>query len=110
MTQISLRMSFTRIPRTIDSRRQLPEQVTLGVHAHDDRVGIKRRTCGPAHRTHHCFNRRGTMNGQERRRRAIAAQGFAAIALFVFAHGARAATLPAHQASTPAAAIHCVAS
>ena len=35
------------------------------------------------------------MNEHERRRRAVAAQGFAALALFVFAHGARAATLPA---------------
>ena len=36
------------------------------------------------------------MNGDERRRRAVAAQGFAALALFLFAHSAHAATLPAH--------------
>jgi hypothetical protein len=38
------------------------------------------------------------VNEHERKRRAIAAQGFAAVALFVFAHGARAATPPAHPA------------
>ena len=48
------------------------------------------------------------MGGEERRRRAIAAQGFAAIALFVFAHGARAATPAAHHAS-PAGAVQVVA-
>jgi hypothetical protein len=48
------------------------------------------------------------MGGEERRRRAIAAQGFAAIALFVFAHGARAATPTAHHAS-PSVAVHAVA-
>jgi hypothetical protein len=36
------------------------------------------------------------MNGDERKRRAVAAQGFAALALFLFAHSAHAATLPAH--------------
>jgi hypothetical protein len=36
------------------------------------------------------------MDGEQRRRRAIFAQGFAAIALFVFAHGAHAATVPHH--------------
>jgi hypothetical protein len=48
------------------------------------------------------------MGGEERRRRAIAAQGFAALALFVFAHGAHAATPAAHHAS-PVAAVHVVA-
>jgi predicted lipoprotein len=36
------------------------------------------------------------MNDEHRRRRAVAAQGFAALAFFVFAHGARAATAQAH--------------
>jgi len=35
------------------------------------------------------------MNEENRRRRTVAAQGFAAAALLVFTHGARAATLPA---------------
>ena len=48
------------------------------------------------------------MNEHERRRRAVAAQGFAALALFVFAHGAHAATLPAHHA--PAVVQHAVVS
>jgi hypothetical protein len=34
----------------------------------------------------------------ERRRRKVAAQGFAAVALFMFAHGAHAATVPAQPA------------
>jgi len=45
------------------------------------------------------------MKEDDRRRRAVAAQGFAAIALFVFAHSARAATPPTQP--TPAHA--CVA-
>ena len=49
------------------------------------------------------------MSGEERRRRAIAAQGFAAIALFVFAHGARAATPVVQAASAGSAAVHVVA-
>jgi hypothetical protein len=36
------------------------------------------------------------MNGDDHRRRAVTAQGFAALALFVFAHGAHAATVPPH--------------
>ena len=44
------------------------------------------------------------MNGEHRRRRAITAQGFAALALFVFAHGARAATPPVQHAAAPAPA------
>jgi hypothetical protein len=36
----------------------------------------------------------------ERRRRKVAAQGFAAVAVFMFAHGAHAATVPA-QAGHP---------
>jgi hypothetical protein len=39
------------------------------------------------------------MNEHDRRRRTVAAQGFAAVALFVFAHGARAATAPMQPAS-----------
>jgi hypothetical protein len=39
------------------------------------------------------------MNEHDRRRRTVAAQGFAAVALFILAHGARAATLPAQPAS-----------
>jgi hypothetical protein len=38
------------------------------------------------------------MGEDERRRRKVAAQGFAAVALFMFAHGARAATAPAQPA------------
>ena len=38
------------------------------------------------------------MKEDERRRRTVAAQGFAAIALFMFAHSARAATPPAQPA------------
>ena len=34
------------------------------------------------------------MNEEHRRRRVVAAQGFAAVAFFVFAHGAHAATTP----------------
>jgi predicted lipoprotein len=37
-----------------------------------------------------------TMNGDERRRRVVAAQGLAALALFLFAHGAHAATPVTH--------------
>ena len=47
------------------------------------------------------------MNEHERRRRAVAAQGFAALALFVFAHGARAATPPVKPAAPPAGAAAC---
>lgn len=39
------------------------------------------------------------MSEHERRRRTVAAQGFAALALFLAAHGARAATVPASPAS-----------
>ncbi len=41
------------------------------------------------------------MNEEHRRRRVVAAQGFAAVAFFVFAHGARAATAPAQQHAQP---------
>jgi hypothetical protein len=40
------------------------------------------------------------MGEDERRRRKVAAQGFAAVALFMFAHGAKAATPPAQPAHT----------
>jgi predicted lipoprotein len=43
------------------------------------------------------------MNENEKRRRAVAAQGFAALAFFVFAHGAHAATPRAHPLVRPAA-------
>jgi hypothetical protein len=43
------------------------------------------------------------MNEEHRRRRVVAAQGFAAVAFFVFAHGARAATAPAQMHATPEA-------
>jgi len=36
------------------------------------------------------------MREPEKKRRTVAAQGFAAVALLVFAHGAKAATMPAH--------------
>jgi len=39
------------------------------------------------------------MNDNDRRRRTVAAQGLAALALFVFAHGAHAATAPEQPAS-----------
>jgi predicted lipoprotein len=42
----------------------------------------------------------------EKRRRAVAAQGFAALAFFFFAHGAHAATPPAHAFVHPAAPGH----
>jgi hypothetical protein len=45
------------------------------------------------------------MREPEKKRRTVAAQGFAAIALLVFAHGAKAATTPAHEpAGAPAGA------
>jgi predicted lipoprotein len=44
------------------------------------------------------------MNDEHRRRRAVAAQGFAALAFFVFAHGARAATTQPH--AKPATPTH----
>jgi predicted lipoprotein len=46
------------------------------------------------------------MNDEQRRRRAVAAQGFAALAFFVFAHGAHAATAQAHSHLKPAAQAH----
>lgn len=45
------------------------------------------------------------MGEDDRRRRKVAAQGFAAVALFMFAHGAHAATVPvqpAHSGDCPA--------
>lgn len=42
------------------------------------------------------------MNEEQRRRRVVAAQGFAAVAFFVFAHGAHAANAPAQLHGTPA--------
>ena len=42
----------------------------------------------------------------EKFKRAVAAQGFAALAFFFFAHGAHGATLPAHSLAHPAAASH----
>ena len=49
------------------------------------------------------------MNEEHRRRRVVAAQGFAAVALFVFAHGAHAATAPAQLHVKPAAPGHAPA-
>jgi predicted lipoprotein len=46
------------------------------------------------------------MNEEHRRRRVVAAQGFAAVAFFVFAHGAHAATAPAQQHAKPAMTAH----
>lgn len=46
------------------------------------------------------------MNDEHRRRRAVAAQGFAALALFVFAHGAHAATVQTKLQAKPAAPAH----
>jgi hypothetical protein len=45
----------------------------------------------------------------EKFRRAVFAQGFAAVALFFFAHGAHAATLPAHAAVHPAVPVQATA-
>jgi hypothetical protein len=42
------------------------------------------------------------MNEEHRRRRVVTAQGFAAVAFFVFAHGAHAATAPPQQHAKPA--------
>jgi hypothetical protein len=47
------------------------------------------------------------MNEEHRRRRVVAAQGFAAVAFFVFAHGAHAATPTPH--AKPAAPSHVAA-
>jgi hypothetical protein len=47
------------------------------------------------------------MGEDERRRRKVAAQGFAAVALFMFAHGARAATVPAQPANPGHSAAVC---
>ena len=41
------------------------------------------------------------MNENERRKRVVTAQGLAAMALFAFAHGARAATVTAHGHAMP---------
>ena len=49
------------------------------------------------------------MNEEHRRRRVVAAQGFAAAAFFVFAHGAHAATGPAHVHAKPASSGHAAA-
>jgi predicted lipoprotein len=49
------------------------------------------------------------MNEENRRRRIVAAQGFAAVAFFVFAHGAHAATAPAHVHAGPASSGHAAA-
>jgi hypothetical protein len=46
------------------------------------------------------------MNEEHRRRRVVAAQGFAAVAFFVFAHGAHAATAQAPGHAGPAARDH----
>jgi hypothetical protein len=47
------------------------------------------------------------MNGDpEKVKRAVAAQGFAALAFFVFAHGAHGATLPTHPLAHQAATSH----
>jgi hypothetical protein len=42
----------------------------------------------------------------EKFKRAVAAQGFAALAFFFFAHGAHGATLPAHSLAHSAATSH----
>jgi len=46
------------------------------------------------------------MNEEHRRRRVVAAQGFAAVAFFVFAHGAHAANAPAQLHARPATPGH----
>jgi hypothetical protein len=100
----------TPIPRTIDSFAGLPEQVTPRVRAWTIVCTQSAALCGSAPRGLYIGSNGGTMSGEERRRRAVVAQGFAAIALFVFAHGARAAT-PASPALTAGnAATHLVAS
>ena len=81
--------------------------MTALVRARDDSVITKAPHLRPA--PEDTASNGGTMSGEERRRRAIAAQGFAAIALFVFAHGARAATPVVQAASAGSAAVHVVA-
>jgi predicted lipoprotein len=49
------------------------------------------------------------MNEEHRRRRVVAAQGFAAVAFFVFAHGAHAATAPSQTHAKPATTGHAPA-
>ena len=49
------------------------------------------------------------MNEEHRRRRVVAAQGFAAVAFFVFAHGSHAATVPAQQHAKPVVTGHAPA-
>jgi hypothetical protein len=49
------------------------------------------------------------MNEEHRRRRVVAAQGFAAAAFFVFAHGAHAATAPTQLHAKPAVPGHSAA-
>lgn len=46
------------------------------------------------------------MNDEHRRRQVVAAQGFAAAAFFVFAHGAHAAPSPAQVNARPATPGH----
>jgi hypothetical protein len=49
------------------------------------------------------------MNDEERRRRSFAAQGFAALAVLVFAHGAHAATVTSHAAHVAPAIVQAPA-
>ena len=49
------------------------------------------------------------MNEEHRRRRVVAAQGFAAVAFFVFAHGAHAASAPTQLHGKPAGTGHAPA-
>lgn len=46
------------------------------------------------------------MSDHEKTRRAVAAQGFAVLAFFFFAHGAHAATVPAHVHACPLKSVH----
>jgi predicted lipoprotein len=48
------------------------------------------------------------MSDNEKLRRAVAAQGFAALAFFIFTHGAHAATLATRAAAHPAPAVHAL--
>jgi hypothetical protein len=112
------RTALSPIPRTNDSFVELPEQVTSPVRERVDPVSAMS-AASAASAPHNvrtlrevlsCKNvfKELTMNGDDRRRRVVAAQGLAALALFLFAHGAHAATPPMHAnqgAGAPAAAV-----
>jgi hypothetical protein len=89
------RRTLAPIPRSIDSSFELPKKVTARRARPDDLLHGQR--VAPAAGARNFFASEGTMNEDHRRRRAFAAQGFAAAALFALTHSAHAATVkPAH--------------